>query len=178
MGSSPSCRTARSARCPRTPPPARSTSSGTCASISCPTCPPPVTNSMALRGDRRRPSAPPAGSDRDAAAPTASQRRGPCLAPGRKLRQDRGAPVTACRQEGCAFMPEPSCPPEKRGFQTYEAPPLGGDQARRVRRLRHLMAELGVDAVLVPRADEHQGEYVAPAAERLAWLTGFTGSAG
>jgi len=63
-------------------------------------------------------------------------------------------------------------------FQTYEAPPLGGDQARRVRRLRQLMAELGVDAVLVPRADEHQGEYVAPAAERLAWLTGFTGSAG
>src|SRR5262245_420291 len=40
------------------------------------------------------------------------------------------------------------------------------------------MAELGVDALLVPRADEHQGEYVAPSAERLAWLTGFTGSAG
>ncbi|MGH6989949.1 MAG: M24 family metallopeptidase, partial [Stellaceae bacterium] len=31
---------------------------------------------------------------------------------------------------------------------------------------------------LVPRADEHQGEYVPPSAERLAWLTGFTGSAG
>jgi Xaa-Pro aminopeptidase len=31
---------------------------------------------------------------------------------------------------------------------------------------------------LVPRADEHQGEYVAPRSERLAWLTGFTGSAG
>jgi len=75
-------------------------------------------------------------------------------------------------------MPEPSCSPEKRLYQTYEAPPLGGDHALRVRRLRHLMAELAVDAVLVPRADEHQGEYVAPAAERLAWLTGFTGSAG
>jgi Xaa-Pro aminopeptidase len=32
--------------------------------------------------------------------------------------------------------------------------------------------------VLVPRADEHQGEYVPPAAERLRWLTGFSGSAG
>ncbi len=35
-----------------------------------------------------------------------------------------------------------------------------------------------VDAFLVPRADEHQGEYVPKCAERLAWLTGFTGSAG
>lgn len=40
------------------------------------------------------------------------------------------------------------------------------------------MAEAGVDAFLVPRADAFQGEYVAPADERLAWLTGFTGSAG
>ena len=40
------------------------------------------------------------------------------------------------------------------------------------------MAEAGVDAFLVPRADAHQGENVAPRDERLAWLTGFTGSAG
>jgi Xaa-Pro aminopeptidase len=63
-------------------------------------------------------------------------------------------------------------------FQTYEAPHARGDHAERLRQLRHRLAELGVDAVLVPRADEHQGEYVPPAAERLAWLTGFTGSAG
>src|SRR6185437_832662 len=31
---------------------------------------------------------------------------------------------------------------------------------------------------IVPRADEHQGEYVPANAQRLAWLTGFTGSAG
>ncbi|MDA7965586.1 aminopeptidase P family protein, partial [Ruegeria sp.] len=31
---------------------------------------------------------------------------------------------------------------------------------------------------LIPRADAHQGEYVAPRDERLSWLTGFTGSAG
>jgi len=44
--------------------------------------------------------------------------------------------------------------------------------------LRLAMAELGLDGFLVPRADEHLGEYVPPRAERLAWLTGFTGSAG
>jgi Xaa-Pro aminopeptidase len=36
----------------------------------------------------------------------------------------------------------------------------------------------GLDGFLVPRADEHLGEYVPPGAERLAWLSGFTGSAG
>jgi len=40
------------------------------------------------------------------------------------------------------------------------------------------MAKGRLDAVLVPRADEHQGEYVTPSAERLKWLTGFSGSAG
>ena len=48
-------------------------------------------------------------------------------------------------------------------------------------RLASLRAELerrGVTGFLVPRADAHQGEYVAPRDDRLAWLTGFTGSAG
>ncbi|EYD77167.1 Xaa-Pro aminopeptidase [Rubellimicrobium mesophilum DSM 19309] len=40
------------------------------------------------------------------------------------------------------------------------------------------MASEGIDAVIVPRSDRFQGEYVAPCDERLAWLTGFTGSAG
>ncbi|KAA8608506.1 aminopeptidase P family protein [Salipiger aestuarii] len=35
-----------------------------------------------------------------------------------------------------------------------------------------------IDGVIVPRTDAHQGEYVAPRDDRLAWLTGFTGSAG
>src|SRR5262245_52215629 len=63
-------------------------------------------------------------------------------------------------------------------FQTFESPPAGTDRSERVALLRGLMATDGLDAVLVPRADEHGGEYVAPCAERLAWLTGFTGSAG
>ncbi|EPX81267.1 aminopeptidase P family protein [Litoreibacter arenae] len=48
-------------------------------------------------------------------------------------------------------------------------------------RLAALRAELekdGLDGFLIPRADAHKGEYVAPADDRLAWLTGFTGSAG
>jgi Xaa-Pro aminopeptidase len=47
--------------------------------------------------------------------------------------------------------------------------------------LTQLRAELrrqSLDGLLVPRADEHLGEYVPANAERLAWLTGFTGSAG
>ncbi|MCR6633001.1 MAG: aminopeptidase P family protein [Magnetospirillum sp.] len=48
-------------------------------------------------------------------------------------------------------------------------------------RLDALRAELArrkLSGFVVPRADEHQGEYVPPSAQRLAWLTGFTGSAG
>jgi Xaa-Pro aminopeptidase len=44
--------------------------------------------------------------------------------------------------------------------------------------LRRELARHKLDAFIVPRADEHQGEYVPPSAQRLAWLTGFTGSAG
>jgi Xaa-Pro aminopeptidase len=70
------------------------------------------------------------------------------------------------------------CAKERGMFQSYEAPASSGDQATRLKRLRALMADARLEALLVPRADEHQGEYVAPSAERLAWLTGFTGSAG
>jgi Xaa-Pro aminopeptidase len=48
----------------------------------------------------------------------------------------------------------------------------------RLARLRAELKRLGADGVLVPRADAHQGEYVPASAQRLAWLTGFTGSAG
>ena len=48
-------------------------------------------------------------------------------------------------------------------------------------RLEHLRAELkrqSVDGFIIPRSDEHQGEYVAQHSERLAWITGLTASAG
>jgi Xaa-Pro aminopeptidase len=54
----------------------------------------------------------------------------------------------------------------------------GAWSPERVARLRAAMAADGLAGFIVPRADEHQGEYVPRAAERLAWLTGFTGSAG
>jgi Xaa-Pro aminopeptidase len=53
-----------------------------------------------------------------------------------------------------------------------------GDTATRVSALRAELARRGVHGFLIPRADEHQGEYVPARARRLAWLTGFTGSAG
>jgi Xaa-Pro aminopeptidase len=63
-------------------------------------------------------------------------------------------------------------------FQTYDPPEPRQTGAGRVEQLRRLLVKAGLDALLVPRADEHQGEYVPAAAERLKWLTGFSGSAG
>src|SRR5262245_25865697 len=50
--------------------------------------------------------------------------------------------------------------------------------ADRLQALRAELARRGLAGFIVPRADEHQGEYVPPRAERLAWITGFGGSAG
>jgi len=63
-------------------------------------------------------------------------------------------------------------------FQTFESQSERGDAAHRLKELRRLMAAAKLDAYLVPRADEHQGEYVPASAARLKWLTGFSGSAG
>jgi len=63
-------------------------------------------------------------------------------------------------------------------FQSFESSAEPQFGAARVARLREQMASLGVDGFLTPRADEFQGEYVPECAERLAWLTGFSGSAG
>ena len=64
-------------------------------------------------------------------------------------------------------------------FQTYDTPSGSAkDIAGRVARLRDVMAGAGLDAVLVPHADEYMNEYVPPCGQRLTWLTGFTGSAG
>ena len=53
-----------------------------------------------------------------------------------------------------------------------------GSHGERLAALRAQMAALKLDGFLVPRADAHQGEYVPLRAQRLAWLTGFAGSAG
>lgn len=49
---------------------------------------------------------------------------------------------------------------------------------KRLQALREEMARGGYDALIIPRADEHLGEYLPPHNERLRWATGFTGSAG
>ncbi len=53
-----------------------------------------------------------------------------------------------------------------------------GGGAEKLARLRAELARQGAQGFIVPRSDEHQGEYVPQSADRLAWLTGFTGSAG
>jgi Xaa-Pro aminopeptidase len=59
------------------------------------------------------------------------------------------------------------------------APPSAqSDAAQRLAALRATLKRRELDGFVVPRGDEHQGEYVPPRAQRLAWLTGFTGSAG
>ena len=63
-------------------------------------------------------------------------------------------------------------------FQNFEVLSSPGQAADRVARLRAGFAASGVTAVAVPRSDEYLGEYVPACAERLAWLTGYTGSAG
>lgn len=63
-------------------------------------------------------------------------------------------------------------------FQSYETTSDPSNGPARLAALREAMIAMDVDGFLVPRADVHQGEYVAPRDDRLAWLTGFTGSAG
>lgn len=63
-------------------------------------------------------------------------------------------------------------------FQTFEdhsSPELGAERAEKV---RIEMAKNGLAGLIVPHDDEYQNEYTPACFERLAWLTGFTGSAG
>lgn len=63
----------------------------------------------------------------------------------------------------------------RQSFDETTDPSFG---ARHLPLLRARMAEQGLDGFLIPHEDEHQNEYLPDANERLAWATGFTGSAG
>src|SRR5689334_258471 len=63
-------------------------------------------------------------------------------------------------------------------FQTFEEPEGGVALTARLARFREELAKRKLTGFVIPRADQQQNEYVAPSEERLAWLTGFTGSAG
>src|SRR4029079_19300638 len=62
-------------------------------------------------------------------------------------------------------------------FQTFDDP-LPTPTGPRVQALRAELARVGLSGLVLPRADRHQNEYVPASEERLAWLSGFTGSAG
>jgi Xaa-Pro aminopeptidase len=63
-------------------------------------------------------------------------------------------------------------------FQTFTSHADPAQGPPRLTALRKALAEAGLVGFIIPRADIHQGEYVAARDERLQWLTGFTGSAG
>ncbi|OSQ51700.1 aminopeptidase P family protein [Marivita geojedonensis] len=63
-------------------------------------------------------------------------------------------------------------------FQSFSETSSPEQGPPRLAALRAEMEAAGLDGFIVPRADAHQGEYVAERDSRLAWLTGFTGSAG
>lgn len=55
---------------------------------------------------------------------------------------------------------------------------MASASSTRLAALRTLLQNEGLDGLIVPHSDEFLGEYTPACAERLAWLTGFTGSAG
>src|SRR5258708_31425815 len=63
-------------------------------------------------------------------------------------------------------------------FQTFEDPEGGVALSARLSAFREELARRKLSGFVIPRADQQQNEYVAPSEERLAWLTGFTGSPG
>ena len=63
-------------------------------------------------------------------------------------------------------------------FQTFDQHATPAQGPARLAALRAALAAGGLAGFIIPRADVHQGEYVAARDERLQWLTGFTGSAG
>ena len=63
-------------------------------------------------------------------------------------------------------------------FQTFDETTDRSFGPKHVPLIRQAMALQGLDGFLVPHEDEHQNEYLPAANDRLAWATGFTGSAG
>ena len=63
-------------------------------------------------------------------------------------------------------------------FQSYVSRSNRAAGPKRLDALREQLRIEGLAGFLIPHADEHQNEYLPERAERLAWLTGFTGSAG
>src|SRR5262249_17481322 len=63
-------------------------------------------------------------------------------------------------------------------FQSFDDTTDRAASGPRLAALRAELKQRGLDGFIVPRADRYQNEYVPPSDERLAWISGFTGSAG
>ncbi|GAA5874371.1 hypothetical protein JCM3774_005019 [Rhodotorula dairenensis] len=81
----------------------------------------------------------------------------------------------------CTLVDDCAATPEKEDFKLDRE----GDHVvhrrtalDKVTALRVQLAREGLDAYIVPTADAHQSEWVAPCDQRRHWLSGFTGSAG
>jgi Xaa-Pro aminopeptidase len=102
------------------------------------------------------------------------------------LRGVLAAPAPAAEPEAWMALVAPGASPAlaaqlralKRDLAAEIAASAPTGRAQRLADLRAELKRRGLDGFIVPRADEHQGEYVAKSAQRLEWLTGFTGSAG
>uniref|UniRef100_A0A8C8RKF1 Xaa-Pro aminopeptidase 2 n=1 Tax=Pelusios castaneus TaxID=367368 RepID=A0A8C8RKF1_9SAUR len=57
-------------------------------------------------------------------------------------------------------------------------PPTVTATSTQLNALRQLMQSYNISAYIVPATDAHMSEYIAKRDERLAWISGFTGSAG
>ena len=83
--------------------------------------------------------------------------------------------MAAVAAPGPAHIDSAPCSRPVSSRSTTRRPAASGP---RVRRCAPSWPARALDGFIVPRADRHQNEYVPPSEERLAWLTGFTGSAG
>lgn len=99
----------------------------------------------------------------------------PC--PVQRPAETGGSRLDRARRPPYADAMSPSPSPRSR-FQSFATRSDGAAGPKRLKALRALLKERGLDGCLVARADEHQNEYLPASEERLAWLTGFTGSAG
>ncbi len=63
-------------------------------------------------------------------------------------------------------------------FQSFDEASDPATVKPRIAALRGWLKREDLAGFVIPRSDQHQSEYVAPCDERLAWATGFTGSAG
>ena len=93
------------------------------------------------------------------------------------------APRGADPEAWMSLVAETPGEPLKRELAALEAELAAGDEAAadhdaRLAALRAELARRGLDGFVIPHSDEHQNEFLPARAERLAWLTGFTGSAG